>query len=207
MSEEQLPSRVADINLVLQACDPAKPLEPGDPRYMDFSDLRQGEGIGLLKTELSAPLSEGQFHHRCLCGHRGSGKSTELLALQKWANENGFLAAIADVEGQFGAVELEFSDLFLLAAMTVESAMQAKHLNVPNLPKDKVLRVISCFDERIKESKQTTKSELAVEAEAQLGASIPLVGKLIAKFTSDFKAGVEQAVTTRRQIRNFPDTL
>jgi len=33
---------------------------------------------------------EGKFHQCLLCGHRGSGKSTELLGLKQWADANKF---------------------------------------------------------------------------------------------------------------------
>lgn len=51
-------------------------------------------------------------------------------------------------------------------------------------------------------------SELAVEAEAQLGGKLPLgLGKLVAKFSSGIKAGASHATTARQQMRRYPDRL
>jgi hypothetical protein len=202
---------VHEINLVLQACNPAEPLEPGDERYADFDTLRQEVGIAQMNYDLLSPLVEGKFHHNCFCGHRGSGKSTELLSLKKWADEQGFLTALTEVDEHFVAIEnakdedaLAFSDLFLLAATVAEQAM--KEFGHP-LPGDKIRRVVEWFDERIKEDKENVQSEIAMEAGAQLGGAIPSLGKLFAKFTTGIKGSSSHALTTRRTIRRYPNEL
>jgi len=198
----QLPTN--NLQDVLLACDPGEPLTPGDPRYMDFSLLRQGIGLASLQSELSAPV-RGRFHHRVLCGHRGCGKSTELLALKHWADRQGFQAVHTEVDRHFAVTELEFTDLYLLAATVVEESMSG--FGKP-LPEEKIKRVVSWFAEVIKEEKHDVKSELAVEAEAQLGGKFPLgLGKLFAKFTAGMKGASSHAITTRQKIRNYPITL
>jgi hypothetical protein len=107
---------VNEMKLVPRACDPQEPLKPGDTRYEDFADLRRQEGIDELKIELDQESEPGTYQHLPLCGHRGCGKSTEMLSLKKWADENGYLADHAEVDVHFGLIELEFSDMCLLAA-------------------------------------------------------------------------------------------
>lgn len=111
----------ADLEQVALACEPGEPLEPGDPRYADFTELRQGVGLARLQNDLRSPAKGCQ--HRCLSGHRGSGKSTEMLRLEQWARGQGFLPLYTEVDEQYGLIELEASDLFLLAAMSVEQGM------------------------------------------------------------------------------------
>ena len=203
--EISLPWPVKELDLVLQACDPSKPLEPGDPRYADFRGLRHGVGIMQRRRVLLAQPPSGRFHHSCLCGHRGSGKSTELLALKQWADENGFLAVLAQVEEEIGMIQLEFSDLFLLTATVAEQAMQ--DFGHP-LPKDKIRLVIQWFADIVKEDSNEIKSEIAAEATAQLGGNLPLgLGKLAAKLTSGVKAASSHAIKTREVMRNFPNQL
>jgi hypothetical protein len=201
---ENLIYPVKDINLVLRACNPAEPLPAGDQRWYDFKALRGGSVVEEMQRILGAPPAEGDFHHKLLCGHRGSGKSTELLHLKEWSDTNGFLTVRVEVDVQLGQIALEFSDLYLLTAMAVEEAMQA--FGTP-LPRDKVRQVIKWFAEVTREDKETVRSELAIEAGAQLDAGIPLLGKLFAKFSSAVKAGSDHAQTVRQRLRNFPDTL
>lgn len=186
------------------ACDPGEPLEPGDARYADLTALRQGVGLTRLKNELRGKLAPGQFHHRCVCGHRGTGKSTELLAFKKWADEQGYLTVHTEVDEHFGLISLEIADLFLLTATVTEQAM--RDFGAP-LPAEKVRRVIQWFAEVTKEDRKETKSEISAEVSAQLEAGVPLLGKLFAKLTAGGKAASSHATSIRQRIRNFPDTL
>jgi len=196
---------VTKLEHVVLACQPNDPLEPGDKRYVDFAALRHGQGLGGLRSDLLDPLPTGKFHHRCICGHRGCGKTTELLALKDWADQNGFAVVHMEVDEHYGQIELDFSDLFLLAATGAERA--AEDLG-SRLPDRQVRGVVEWFSERIDEVRDTAQSELSVEAGGQVGGSLPLgLGKLFAKFTAGVKAGTQHATTVRTQIRSYPNAL
>jgi hypothetical protein len=69
-----------DIARLYQQCDPARPLQPGDPRYIPFEGVR---GEGDLIAQLTNALRWSDVPLQVLfAGHRGGGKSTELLRLQ-----------------------------------------------------------------------------------------------------------------------------
>src|SRR5215471_2359439 len=69
-----------DIAQLYQQCDPARPLQPGDPRYIPFEGVR---GEGDLIAQLTNALRWSDVPLQVLfAGHRGGGKSTELLRLQ-----------------------------------------------------------------------------------------------------------------------------
>ncbi|WP_089718846.1 hypothetical protein [Candidatus Entotheonella palauensis] len=205
MTDHDLSYPTRDINLTLRACNPAEPLPPGDQRWYDFRTLRGGSVVEEMQRILRALPVEGDFHHRVLCGHRGSGKSTELLYLKQWADQNGFLTVRIEVDVHLGMITPQFSDLYLLTAMAVEDAMQ-RDIGRP-LPARNVRQVVQWFAEVTQEDRETVKSELAVEAGVQLNASIPLLGKLFGKFCSAIKAGSQHAEIVRQRLRNFPDTL
>jgi hypothetical protein len=66
-----------DIARVYQQCDPARPLEPGNPRYVPCEDTR---GEGDLVAELTNAIRWSDTPlHLLFAGHWGGGKSTELL--------------------------------------------------------------------------------------------------------------------------------
>ena len=70
---------VTTVSEAIRVFRPNEPLKPGDPRYQDFSSIRGmalNERIGRL-LESYSPNDE--YVHVALSGHRGSGKSTELL--------------------------------------------------------------------------------------------------------------------------------
>jgi hypothetical protein len=203
LQEIQYPVSRAD--LILRACNSQEPLQPGDSRWYDFAPLRHAWVLDRLERVFQGQLSSGKFHHRLLCGHRGSGKSTELLRFKEWALEHGFACEHIEVDVRLGHVQLEFSDFYLLAAMATEAAMVA--LGSP-LPSDSVEPIIKWFAEITDESSSHRESEMAVEAEAQLGGRLPLgLGRLVAKFSSATKAGASHATTARQQMRQYPDRL
>jgi hypothetical protein len=76
------PYPIQEFEAIIQACDPGEPLEPGDTRRVDLTALRSGVGVKRLQNTLRQRPAAGKYHHCLLCGHRGSGKSTELRLLQ-----------------------------------------------------------------------------------------------------------------------------
>ncbi len=127
-----------------------------------------------------------------------------MLALKKWADNHGFLSVWMEVDLYFGLAELHFSDLYLLATEAVERAMLEIGLS---LPKEELEAVTNYFAEITREDKETRKSELSLEADAELGAGIPIIGKFVAKFRSNAQGSSEHLQTVRRKIRQDPDTL
>ena len=69
------------IDRVYRQCDPAKPLEPNDPRYISCAGLR---GTGDLVGRVANAIHRSDDPmHLLFTGHRGGGKTTELLRLQE----------------------------------------------------------------------------------------------------------------------------
>ncbi len=70
------------------------PLESGDERYVDCSEARGGEDmVGLLAWRVDSstrPMAQ------LFSGHRGCGKSTELLRLVKDLERKKFLVVVAN---------------------------------------------------------------------------------------------------------------
>jgi hypothetical protein len=70
-----------DIVALYRQCDPAKPLRAGDTRYVSQNGVR-GPGDIILRLANTLQRSEDPMH-LLLTGHRGGGKSTELLRLRE----------------------------------------------------------------------------------------------------------------------------
>ena len=199
------PWPTGDFEQILQACDPGEALLPGDSRYLDLSSLRSGVGVRRLQNTLRQRTADGKYHHCLLCGHRGSGKSTELLNLRAWANENGYLALWEQVDVRFGLIDLDYADLFLLAATMVDETIQA-HNHILLAPKLRAL--LQWFHEITKEDEDVRLSEIGTEVGGQLGGSLPLgLGSLFAKVTASFKGSTKHTQKVRETIRRFPNDL
>lgn len=190
---------------ILEACDPGEALLPDDSRRVDLESLRHGRGIQKFQKAFRLKAPGGRFHHGLLCGHRGSGKSTELLRLQDWAGRNGFLAVWEPVDVHFGMIDLDYSDLFLMAATMAERALRDQ--GYP-LPEEKVRRVMLWFRDVIQEDSDEYKSEIGAEVGGQLGGKLPLgLGALFAKLTAGWKGASSHATRIRETLRRYPETL
>jgi hypothetical protein len=75
------------------------------------------------------------------------------------------------------------------------------------LDADLVKKVVAWFAEEIVTQNDEVKSELSAEATAQLGAKIPFLAKLLAKFCASIKAGSQHAHLVRQRLRQYPTTL
>jgi hypothetical protein len=196
---------VTVLDKIIPACRPDEPLERGDPRYFDVAPLRHGVGLRPLQQVLRArPWEETAFIHRCVCGHRGSGKSTELHMFEKWAAETGYLPVRIEVDKRLGRIALEATDLFLLATLAAEEGLQSYNLKVSQKA---IKNVGRWFAEVVREDKDEIKSELGVEASAQMKGGIFSLVELLAKFTASLKASSQHAQTVRERLRNYPDAL
>lgn len=94
---------------------PDAPLEPGDPRYVDFQDVRGDENI---LTELGGYiLKEENNTYQLYSGHRGSGKSTELKRLAQYLEEQGcvvvYFAAATEDAGDLSFQDTQYQDILL----------------------------------------------------------------------------------------------
>ena len=194
-----------DFERILMACDPGEALEPTDSRYVDLSELRSGIGVAKLQSALRQQVAEGKYHHCLLGGHRGSGKSTELLSLQAWALKNGYLAIWDQVDVRYGLDDLDYSDLFLLAATMVDEKIDAR--NRPLLV-SKLRAIISWFNDITIEDENIKQSEIGIEVGGQLGGSLPLgLGSLFAKFVAGFKGTSKHSKKVRETVRSYPTDL
>jgi hypothetical protein len=76
------------LKRIYNAFDPTRPLSAGDDAYVDYQDVRGDRDI-LLEVGRDIELSDSPTC-RLYAGHRGAGKSTELLRLSPHLENEGF---------------------------------------------------------------------------------------------------------------------
>ncbi|MBW4574491.1 MAG: ATP-binding protein [Aphanothece sp. CMT-3BRIN-NPC111] len=100
------------LDNIYNAFDPFRPLEPGDPFYVDCTEVR---GDGDILVNLGKKISRSK---RMTCqlyaGHRGAGKSTELLRLKQYLEEQKFCVVyFAADEEDIDPEDAQYTDILL----------------------------------------------------------------------------------------------
>jgi hypothetical protein len=177
-----------------QTINPDEPLSPADSRFVDFSPARGCEDFVALITRRVTTARPPNYHRRLVTGHRGSGKSTELLRLQASLEAEGFLVAYLDVENTLDLADLEYLDVLLAVAYRLDAVAREKKLKIkPELIED----VGNWFAEVVLTKEQQKGAELTVGADFGLGGEAPLLAKMLASVTGQIRSGS----TTRKEIR------
>lgn len=176
-----------DIARVYRQCDPARPLEPGDPRYVPCENTR-GEGDLIAQLTNAIRWSETPLH-LLFSGHRGGGKSTELLRLQK------NLAEPPEGEDPFFVVYFEAD----------QEDIDVNDVDFPDLLLAIIRQVGKALRERIKvELRPTWLSRFMGDLKEFLGKEVEFeqleLDAQIAKFTATIKSSPDARLKIREAL-------
>jgi len=116
------------ITRLVRACDPGAALSPDDPRYVNCDDVR-GENLAQLFERSLRRADPTQPQVKLFAGHRGVGKTSELLRLKQLLEKNAFEVIYFDVMESLDPNDLDFPDLLTLAAAEVQ-----KHIKAIKIP-------------------------------------------------------------------------
>ncbi len=180
-----------------QATDP-RPLPSGDPYFVDLAQARGSPATDHLRLMIE-DCGPNQYAAIAFTGHRGSGKSTELLQLKHALRSSCFGLYLGTAE-YLDVADIEYTDLFLLVSRRLLDALQEAGVNLSA----KLLKnVESWFVDVTKETEETVRLSAGISAEAKAGVEIPFIAKLLAKLTADLKAGSSRKVTTRQELDHY----
>lgn len=204
----QFISPATNLDDLFRACDPERPLAADDEqRYVELSEVR---GTKNLAKSIARRIvrSRDDYHQQLVTGHRGCGKSTELLRLKQGLESQGYFTIYLDVEDLLDLVDIDYLDVLLAMAREVEKQTREAGFSLNARLLEDLYR---WFSDRVLEKEQRTDLEAELETEAEAGGGIPLIGKLLARFTADIRTASSTRTTTRqtleRELPVFVDKL
>ncbi len=179
------------------ACDPARPLEAGDPRWVDLAAGRGDEGSAVAKSLLRILRSDRPLV-QLLAGNRGCGKSTELRRLQLSLEQDGYFVAYFEVDGDLDLEDTEPPDILLAFIRNLEAALREKGIGI----KKALLEEFRLWfgDAVFESAEQWTAIEGEMRSEIAVEGEIPLFAKLLARLTGQIKRGTESKENVRRKL-------
>lgn len=187
------------------AADPAQPLPAGDPRYVNCNDVRGDEDVvAHMFTTISYSDKDTW---QLFTGHRGCGKSTELLRLKARLEQAGFTVVYFEVDKYLDPNDLIYTDLLLSITRRVVEGFSDDEENEIKLGKEleEALKPVErWFAEVVYQENEWEDVQSQLESEASLGIGIPkvvpLIGRLFAKFTGQIKTGDEIRTEIRQRM-------
>ncbi|WP_293126341.1 AAA family ATPase [Microcoleus sp. bin38.metabat.b11b12b14.051] len=100
------------LKKLYNAFNPYSPLPAGDPQYVDCGEVRGDDNI---TKDLGRNIQRSEQNTcQLYAGHRGAGKSTELLRLEKHLQDKGyFVVYFAADEQDINPEDTEYTDILL----------------------------------------------------------------------------------------------
>ncbi|MFN7528059.1 MAG: ATP-binding protein [Dolichospermum sp.] len=155
------------------AFDPFQPLPVGDSAYVDCNAVR-GDG-DILQAVGREILLSARKTCQLYAGHRGAGKSTELLRLQKYLDERGFFVVyFAAEEEDIDPEDVQYTDILLACTKNILAAFK----NLDSQP------VLSWLKERWEDLKDLLQTKISFE-ELSLEAQVSQFAKITTKMRSE----------------------
>ena len=179
-------------------CNPDVPLSAGNIRYVDLSKVRGEEQnfVDIIAKAINYNLPEdNKCYRQLVTGHRGCGKSTELLRLQTKLEQDKFFVVYFDVELMLNLGDIDYIDILLLIAHQVEAAFRKQEIDLdPTLLED----VYQWLADTVLSKERQKDIHANVGIEAETGVTIPLFSKLLARVS----AGIRSNDLERQEIRS-----
>ncbi|MGD1699825.1 ATP-binding protein [Dapis sp. BLCC M229] len=170
------------LKRLFNAFKPFEPLQPGSPVYVDCREVR---GDGDVITDLATNI-EYSDNNTCqlYAGHRGAGKSTELLRLKEYLEiQKYFVVYFAAEEQDINPEDTEYADILLACT---------RHL-LEHLKKADPQPLLDWLKGRWADLKDLATTEISLESLA-LESQISQYAKLTAKIRTE--------PTLRKKIRD-----
>ena len=192
-----MPEPARTLRDAYNAVDPAMPLPSGDPRYVDCTDVRGNENA--ISHLYNAVAWSDRHTHQLFTGHRGCGKSTELLRLQARLEQTGFAVIYFEADADLDPQDLTYSDLLLAVARRVESEMSERDMP---LDADLLKNVERWFAESLytEDEWRTVQRELGAQASLGVPALLSPFAQLAAYITGQIKTGREIKKSIRQKL-------
>lgn len=188
-----------NITETYNAVNPEQPLLPDDPRYVDCAPWRGDEHIvnmiaqRIIRADAAQPV---QYLKQLLAGHRGCGKSTELLLLKKCLEEAGYFVVYFDAALEIDVNDVDYADILLAMMRQLDLQVRASDLGLKldaGRLDDLAMRLAKVTLE--KEDREIVENTL--ETEFRVEPQIPFFAKMMVAV----KGFITSGSTFKKQLR------
>lgn len=182
---------------VYSTCHPERPLEPGDPRYVDLREVRGGEHLAANISRRIRTTDHPNYHQHLITGHRGCGKSTELKHIQGHLEDNELFCVYFDAEDMLDVNDIEYLDVLLTIARVVHERLEEEGIS---LPEEQLQHLDDWFADVILTETEYEERETALRSEFGVDVNTILLRFLVAA-TGVLRSGGAQRREVRKRVQ------
>lgn len=173
------------------------PLQSDDPRYVDLTEVRGNEDVvDLLFESLEwADTRTSQL----ITGHRGCGKSTELLRLKERLERANFAVIYFEADDLLDLNDVLYSDILVAIASQLYKGLREMDVK---LNQELIDQIFEWFAEVIEERTDTKALEAELASEFKLGTPniVSPLARIMARVTGQLRTGTESKRQVRRRL-------
>ncbi len=183
---------------VWQACNPDQPLGPDDSRYVDLNPARCEANMAKTIGRAIRGCGQTEFLHKLVTGHRGSGKTTELLRVKETLERDGSFVVYVDIEKMLDLGDINYKDVLLVIVQALGDSLEEKKIKVDALL---LQEIEDWFSQKVLVSTEEDSDNRTASAGLEISGTLPFLAKLLGKATAEIKS----ASANRKEIRKNLD--
>lgn len=183
-----------------------QPLPPGDPMFVDVAAARGEFSLKPLYKQLNVD-AQGKLHtpppkqYILFTGHRGCGKSTELLHVSKYLKDpERYYVVHLDCLEKLDINNLKYSDVLLALAAGLLKQLEDEH--GINMEQVHLSRLEKWYQERVITHAKLRNIESELKAGVSTEGGLPWLVKLFAELTNKISIGSTYRDELREVVRN-----
>lgn len=183
------------------------PIDEKSDFYTDFSGFRKGFNEKKIFKYLNINPETKECNKRSqplklfLSGHRGTGKTTELLKLKNEIDETTcFFTVFCDLsDEELDVNNIDFIDIVILILEKLIEALKEKNIDIPH---KKIESFYSWYDQRITEINNQTDESASIEIEGKVGINLLSLFSLVTKTKGKLSGSNSTKETIRTVFKN-----
>jgi hypothetical protein len=192
---------------VMAKLNESEPLAASDSRFVESAVARSSKFRQKLFSKLGYDPVSGDFvppeqgKHLLFYGHVGCGKSTELRHLcTELHGPQRYWVVQVDLIKMLDPNNVRYCDVWLAVAQRIiEEAAKNPQIKIADVA---LQRLFNWFKEIIKTNENVRELAGELKTEVEAGYQIPLIAKLLTKFTASFKMGNTHREMVREVVNN-----
>jgi hypothetical protein len=196
MPEEYKPAET--LQEVFTNVDPTKPLKSGDPRYVDCHEVRGNvDVVEQLFRTIDWSRASGSVSSQLFTGHRGCGKSTELLRLKRRLEEADYIVLYFAADEMLDLDDIVYSDVLIAITRAIYEGFQEQDIK---LREETVNLIHEWFAEVVLERTEAQSAQISSDTEASLGLPANPFARVMVKLTGQLKTSTDSKRLVRQQV-------